>query len=995
MSHKYWQAKIWGLLQNPVLQALFSPPNNLCQQLACMHDWQPTPAIQQAPHIAAASDRAALSYLPNTIDGEDGLDITHLLSGAKIPKLQFQHPQTQGDTFIPEQIRNEEEDLQKVFWWLWRCLPNKVEQEWGHQFHLLPADNRLPDASIWSHTSITAALSGALAGYGEEESDRPYLLSVTFSPVQEVIKASRKMRDFWAGSWILHYLSAKVAWKLAKKYGPDTLLYPSLYSQPLIDHWLQQQYAASADFTEWLPENTNSRQARRLLTAGFPNVLVLVLPQGRVEKAAQCAVGTLKEEWLLLSREVFKELKTSNWMPDLQQSDSTWEGWLKAQWQTYWSAVPIGATGEALQIQGQSKIDEVWANAQNTAFSLSKDRAMFPPAGAEQQFIEAVAGEVGTTVNVGSWWAGIFDQLRLSLTSVKNARNWSLPTAFGPRSTISGLGPVVFPDACKQKKINSEELSNWVTEGETRQKWQRKAGRFDGSEELNATETVKRTLSREQTLKAVLQLQSIKITAAYPDLTSGAAGYLKYHKDNHPDEYAAHNQHFQQTCEDLYQQFHWAEGVIEDMPNKWGVPWADNRPQHYHPRLLNAGWLTEDVPDDEIQKELQVQKELQELRKKEPTATELTAKRSILNSLQGEIDTRYPNNNPTDWYAIAAGDGDGMNEWLKGKKMQPYSEYLAQNAAEGLDGAIAAALQALGNVQKRMGPSTHSALSRALLDFSNQLLPYLTEERYAGRLIYGGGDDVLAYTNLWEWDAWLWDVRQCCRGDQDPKGKFDNQGDYWRWDENKGKRPQHLPQRPLFTMGQQASISFGLVLAHHSVPLAIALENLWEAEEEAKKHQYFGLKQGELSERTHRKDAVQVRVIYGSGNILKATCKFAAFEIWRHLVDDYDLDPSLFEQAAQVLEQHSIPKEAAITFWVNGFCDRREQLNQLDELTARAFQTQLTNWMGQMWCTNADPDFALQNWLKLAAFVKRKRKIALPKAESNPNTPPTPQSAAA
>jgi CRISPR-associated protein Cmr2 len=56
-----------------------------------------------------------------------------------------------------------------------------------------------------------------------------------------------------------------------------------------------------------------------------------------------------------------------------------------------------------------------------------------------------------------------------------------------------------------------------------------------------------------------------------------------------------------------------------------------------------------------------------------------------------------------------------------------------------------------------MGLSTHGALSRALLDFSNRLVPYLTEQRYAGRLIYSGGDDVLAYTNLWEWDSWLWD----------------------------------------------------------------------------------------------------------------------------------------------------------------------------------------------------------------------------------------------
>jgi CRISPR/Cas system-associated protein Cas10 (large subunit of type III CRISPR-Cas system) len=37
-------------------------------------------------------------------------------------------------------------------------------------------------------------------------------------------------------------------------------------------------------------------------------------------------------------------------------------------------------------------------------------------------------------------------------------------------------------------------------------------------------------------------------------------------------------------------------------------------------------------------------------------------------------------------------------------------------------------------------------------------------------------------------------------------------------------------------MGHKATISFGIVLAHHSVPLAIALENLWEAEDKAKKH---------------------------------------------------------------------------------------------------------------------------------------------------------------
>ncbi len=35
-----------------------------------------------------------------------------------------------------------------------------------------------------------------------------------------------------------------------------------------------------------------------------------------------------------------------------------------------------------------------------------------------------------------------------------------------------------------------------------------------------------------------------------------------------------------------------------------------------------------------------------------------------------------PGNNPTDWYAIAAGDGDGMSNWLKGQPLKNYSDYI-------------------------------------------------------------------------------------------------------------------------------------------------------------------------------------------------------------------------------------------------------------------------------------------------------------------------------
>ncbi|PLS67492.1 MAG: type III-B CRISPR-associated protein Cas10/Cmr2, partial [Cyanobacteria bacterium M5B4] len=177
-----------------------------------------------------------------------------------------------------------------VFWWLWRCLPVAVAKSVGENIALLPAETRIPDSSVWSHNSLVAAIASSLIGKQEEEKSIPYLAVFTLTPVQELIKASRKMRDFWSGSWLLHYLSAKISWRLAEIYGADSLIYPCLYAQPLIDHWLLQKHP---ELNQWIDQPTD----RSLLTAGFPNVLVLLLPKDSVKAAMQTAKQIVKEEW--------------------------------------------------------------------------------------------------------------------------------------------------------------------------------------------------------------------------------------------------------------------------------------------------------------------------------------------------------------------------------------------------------------------------------------------------------------------------------------------------------------------------------------------------------------------------------------------------------------------------------------------------------------------------------------------------------------------------
>ena len=1030
MSNQFWQAKIWGLLHDPALKALHNNygrgGNSFWQDLAVMKDWKDNSwnpednnarsalrHIHDADYITSASDRSALGSLSEGIDYEtDGLEISHLLSGEKLnfkledsihhellallPKQRAEHLKTVEADLIPDVIK-QSTNPQLVFWWFWRCFPQAACDRFNDQSLLLmPAETRIPDGSIWNHTSLTAAMAGTLAGYdltteeierwtnGKKES-RPYLATFSFSPVQELIKASRKMRDFWAGSWILHYLSAKVSWALACKYGPDSLIYPSLYAQPLIDYWLLHETKWGdlelEEFRKLIPDPID----RSLLTAGFPNVLVVLLPEAKVEAAMQMAKQTLMDEWQKLGKLSLEEIRKlcPNWMPGLTEASETWKGWLESQWQTYWSAYPIGDPELDLRsseiYKSAEGVRDEWTAKQNMLYNLSGREALFLDD--EREFLrkagklrQARQNRYPFNANVGSWWAYVFDQVRLGLTSVKSARDWQLPTAFGVRSTVSGIGSALHPN----RKMSEQSI---------KENWERQAGLFDGSEMLNATETLKRSLHKvlPRIFPALTKRQE-RIDATYPDLTAGVAGYLKVSREKQDRDGAKAILNYQDACfavlkiedpnetkqKNLRRS---VRRVIQTMSGKWGIPYADeplissDRPREkYHPRLLNTGWLLEDI-------EFQSNAEKVDLRKR-------------FDQILSEY---YPSNNPADWYVMAAGDGDSMSEWLKGTKMAAYRNYVPDKLVakvresgnkerenkelQNLEKEVAELFEKFLEQDKRMGPSTHSALSRALLDFSNQLVPFLTEQRYAGRLIYGGGDDVLAYTNLWEWDQWLWDIRQCFKGKADPSDQFDNSGDYWRWKDT-DRVPNNLSARPLFTMGSTATISFGIVIAHHSVPLAIALESMWAAEAEAKEHEYIKHHRDSDGKQCYeKKDAVQVRVIYGNGNTLKATCKFDTFHLWQKLLSMPNLEPALFEQAAVVWEQHPVPIPDAIEPWCVAFCDRREKLTDNKDEFLKALSEFLIN----LWNTTEKKplDLEVQNWLKLAAFMLRKRDIKI------------------
>ena len=287
-------------------------------------------------------------------------------------------------------------------------------------------------------------------------------------------------------------------------------------------------------------------------------------------------------------------------MPNLNRH--SWDDWLKAQWQTYWMALPIGDTQTILDHSPRKpELYEKWI-AQQNQFACPKDDLFVKP---EERFLKAIYEAAAVedyrdrhssqirykakkpNLNVGSWWASIFDQTRFGLNAVKNARNWQLPTAFAPRSSVSGIGSVVHPHS---------NNTDWISEKEVDTLWKNTSGLFDGIEKLNATEVLKRGLHR--ILPKILfpdePERQNQISLFYPDLSSGVAGWLRQ-MQREGNQKAI--DYFIEVCDDICIEFEWTNNR-RDAPARlpWGIPWiAKNHPNDLpNPRLLNAGWLIDD-----------------------------------------------------------------------------------------------------------------------------------------------------------------------------------------------------------------------------------------------------------------------------------------------------------------------------------------------------------------------------------------------------------------
>mgnify|MGYP000877782311 CR=1 FL=1 len=194
------------------------------------------------------------------------------------------------------------------------------------------------------------------------------------------------------------------------------------------------------------------------------------------------------------------------------------------------------------------------------------------------------------------------------------------------------------------------------------------------------------------------------------------------------------------------------------------------------------------------------------------------------------------------YFAILAFDGDDMGKWVSGANTPKFKEQLADYQENGGRKGALEYFERINagdflDTQRLLTPSYHLQFSEALSNFALYVAPRIVNA-YSGRLIYAGGDDVLAMLPAPNALACANDLQRAFSGKAPQKKECGVQQvvpGFLTVDCRFG-RDQNGRYIPFIVPGGKATASVGIAMAHFKAPLQDVVRAAQAAEKRAKKH---------------------------------------------------------------------------------------------------------------------------------------------------------------
>lgn len=717
----------------------------------------------------------------------------------------------------------------------WRFGPELNEQhdttKLGQLWGLLPADTRVPDHTIWNHLDLTSAFASAFALDPERN---PALLSMSFGPVQDFIAQARTTSDLWAGSHLLSRLAWEGLKVICKELGPDTVIFPQLRGVPQVDLWLLKEMGLPEryfDGADWLNRQTD---ANPLFAAALPNKFVAIVPAALGVKLAQQVTDTVRL-WVKEQTEAALTVLLKAAGVD-DASDLCAHSQIAAQLdnfpEVHWALVPFAPL---VQETGQGV----------AAMELETAQAPFRPVG-DKGFLDGNAwrllnrelkidGARFYYPNPGVLYPALYDLLDRMQAAAKAVRPFVQLEQTGYRCSLCGEREWLTTDRDQlalppgQRK---EHKTLWRLVAERKPAWARKG------EHLCAPCALKR-------LWPTLFVNEIE------DLLD---------QDMRRYVVSTHTMALATTLE------RWLDQPDRrPLPDTLSSQLAGLRDIAALPRKLAVRLRREDRDADLLARKLPVY--LDRLRDNlgSPDPSERDQVEQALAFAETDIKAVF-GVKPEAYYALIMLDGDKMGAWLSGDKdyTLTYQDTWHPQIRDAIAGKFQQTdLQSYAKAQRPVSPARHIAISSALNSFALHLAPYIVETICKGKLIYAGGDDVLAMVSVDDLLPTLALLRLAYSG-VFPTGAATDHA--WRLlgvdDDRLDIRKGHvlLRNRLYRVMGHKATASAGAVIAHHSAPLGAVLRQLRDAEKQAKNR--------------GGRDAFAIRVLKRSGGMVELVSRW-------------------------------------------------------------------------------------------------------------------------